>query len=459
MPYIKTTFTEGGFLTDLKDLLVTNGWTQETSFRKVAYNLSEIFYSSLSGSTPNEKRPLTIWLADHIIVKNASGDMFGIARITKSERFWGNLPAKYKVVAGTPDITKLETDELLREELHAWMATQYEENAVDTSELYFYMLNTKPTVPTGKTAVYPVASAQGAVDVEILSYTPIKNTGSASAGYSFEKAEFDLLRMQSPMMKIKTRDTGTATNGWLTNWWSDSKIRVEGLVSNKTVSIIIQADNTAAYDDNNVPTIPLYMGQIVPLNAEDGNESVLFGGMAVSDSKFDYTDTKPLVTTPLLPVEKKYPKNPGNGIDNLIVKRSKYGAYYQAYYLSFLTAPDTMPPDRSSTDGKQYVSSWKNERNDEYGFKFSPSSYDKKTHVSRAYVVHPEEGHRGYLKDMIMTSSMGHLNGDTLKLKVAACPNVFQHFKYFVVDAVSPMTKRPATAFSPAGFGIFEKEA
>lgn len=456
MAYIKTTVTEGGFLTELAALLVANGWTQEATFRKVGFNLASFFSNTFSfGSTPIAEVEFPLTVADHIIVKNANGELFGISRVSNVKRKYGDVPVTFKTQGGQPDSSKLTTDETARKALHTWMHNQYEENAVDTSELYFYMLNKVPVPPTGDKAVYPASSVQAAVDVEVLSYTPKQ----VSTSYSFDKAAMDMLTMQSPMMKVKTRDIGTSSNGWLTNWWSDSKIRLEGLISNKTCSIVIQADNTAAYDENKVPSLPIYMGQIVPLNPADDKASVLYGGMAVSNAEFDYTDPKFVVTTPLLPLEKQYPKNPGNGIDNIIVKRTKFGAYYQAYYFSHQAAPDKMPPDRVSTDGRQYGSAWKNERNDEYQYKFNPSEYTRKTHVSRAYVAHPEEGIRGYLADMIMTSSMGLLNGDRMKMKKEACPDAYEVFKYFLVDAVSPMTKRPGTAFSPAAFGIFEKEA
>ena len=458
MAYVQTAFTEEGFITELTDLLTTNGWTKETEFRKVGYSFQHFFYSSnpSSGSIAPGDREFDIWLADHTIFKNAENNLYGLARICKSKRKNKQLDEKFKNTQGHPDPTKLVADEALRDELHAWMKAQYDATAVDTSEIYFYMVGKTPVPPTTETAVYPVAEARAVLDVENLGFIP----SLQSTAYSFtsDPSKQDLLTMQSPMMKIKTREIGTQSNGWLTNWWPDSKIRVEGLVSPQTVSLIIQADNTAAYDDNNVPTIPIYLGQLDALDASDTNEAVLFGGMAVSNATFDYTDVDPLVTNPLLPLEKAYPKNPGNGIDSLIVKRTKFGAYYQAYYLSVLTAPDTMPPDRISTDGKQYVSAWKNERNDESLFKFSPSTYTGKTHVSRAYVVHPEEGVRGFLKDMIVASSIGMINSDRLKLKKQACPDVFETYKYFVVDAVSPLTKRPATPFSPIGFGIFEKE-
>lgn len=459
MPYVKTIFTEGTILEDFEDLLTTNGWTSEKKFKKVAFDFNKMFYTPVALSTDPGEIEFTFYIADHLIISNSSEELFGIARLTKLTRKNKDLPATCLETTKHPKSASLTTDEALRKTLHEWMLAQSDGQMTDTSEIYFYMLKDLPTITDGKINVYPEGSIRGAIDVENLNYFPYTFMNGSTKQYAFDSKDAELTIMQSPMMKIKTRETGTLTNGWLTNWWADSKIRVEGLVSDQTVSIIIQSDNTAAYDDNNVPTIPIYMGQLVPEDPADSNESVLFGGTAVAQATYDYRSLKPYLATPLLPLQKAYPKSPGNGIDNLIVKRARYGAFYQAYYLSFQTGSDTMPPDRISTDGKSYASSWKNQANDEYSFRFNPSSYSKKVHVSRAYVIHPEEGVRGHLKDMLMASSIGLINSDRLKLKREACPDVFDLYKYFVVDAVSPMTKRPAIAYSPAGFAIFEKEA
>lgn len=461
MPYIKTLFTEAGFLTEMKDLLVANGWTLESTFKKMGYRFNSMFYTPGFSSADNDIAKFTIYYADHMIVRNATGELFGIARINSSEKIYRDLPAKFKDVNSSkhPASAKLVTDSTLLEELHEWMFAQRNEQLMDASQLFFYMLKDLPIVEEGVLNVYPLDTPQGVIDVENLGYRPTSTSGSNGPSYAFEMQNSHPEIMQSPMMQVKTREIGTTSNGWMTNWWPDSKIRVEGSVSGETVAIIIQCDNTAAYADNNVPTIPIYMGQLIPEDPADTNESVLFGGTAVSLATYDYRSTKPHTAVPLMPINKSYPKNPGNGIDNLIVKRARLGSFYQAYYLSFHTTSDTMPPDRISNEGRSYASSWKNQENEEYQYRFNPSSYSNKVIVSRAIVVHPEEGVRGHLKDMLMTSSIGLVNTDRLKLKREACPNVFDLYKYFVVDAVSPMTKSPAIATSPAGFAIFEKEA
>lgn len=460
MPYIKQLFTEGGFMTEMKDLLVSNGWTAESTFKKLGFNFGSFYQKPPNSSVDPDLISFTIYLADHIVVRNGSGELFGMARMSSMQKKFRDLPAEFRGTERYPDSAKLvAADGVLREKLHQWMIDQFNNVSTDTSELYFYMLKDKPFVENGTINVYPSDDAQAVIDVENLGYKPFSGMNGSTLYYYFEGANSHPEIMQSPMMRVKTREVGTAGNGWMTNWWSDSKIRVEGRVSSETVSIIIQCDNTAAYADNNVPTIPIYMGQLVPEDAADTNESVLFGGTAVPLATYDYRSTKPHTATPLMPIGKNYAKKPGNGIDNIIVKRAKLGAFYQAYYLSFHTGSDTMPPDRVSTDGRSYASAWKNQQNDEYQYQFNPSRYLDKVVASRAYVIHPEEGVRGYLKDMLMTSSIGLNNTDRLKVKREACPNVFDLYKYYVVDAVSPLTKSPAIVYSPAGFAIYEKEA
>ncbi|ONG75125.1 hypothetical protein BKK42_29620 [Bacillus cereus] len=58
---------------------------------------------------------------------------------------------------------------------------------------------------------------------------------------------------------------------------------------------------------------------------------------------------------------------------------------------------------------------------------------------------------------MILLSPLGLLNGDRLKVRQNTCPDTHDIYRFFNVDAIAPITKRPATAYRPAGFGIFEK--
>ncbi|OLN21700.1 hypothetical protein BTO30_13435 [Domibacillus antri] len=457
MPYISSMFTEQTLQTDFVALAVANGWLEVARFKKVTYVFTDIFYGTNSIPEPSTL-PLELKIADHALLKNSRGDIYAIARICEPELTWGDIPAEFKT-GELPNQEQLGTDSVLRESLHAWMHDQWNEQLVDTSKIYFYMLNSAPTIPVSNEVVFPTsaASIRDVLDIELLGYEPKLIEGGTS--YEIIRTDVQHLIMQSPMTPVSTRNIGTSDNGWMTNWWPDSKLKVEGFIDGEVLSLLIRADNTAAYDDNQVPMIPVYFGPLVPLDPADTDHASLFAGSAVGLPTYQYDSTTPFIadTAILLPTEKQYPQNPGNGIDNIIVKRSKLGAYYQAYSLSVSTGPEQMPPDRKDDAGRQFPSAWRNEANDEYTYP-ATSSYTNKATVSRAWVVHPEERERGYLKHMIVASSVGPRNGVRLKLKKAACPDVFEYYKYIVVDAVSPLTKRPSVPYRPMGFGIFERE-
>ncbi|MGM7634154.1 hypothetical protein [Bacillus sp. Hm123] len=457
MPYVKTMFTEETLQTDFVDLATSNGWSLVKRFKKVTFAFTDIFYGTSPGSEPS-KRPLRIKIADHALIKNSHDDIFAIARVCEPDLKWRDLPSQFKD-GEVPDQVALHSDIDLRKKLHEWMLSKWDENAVDTSKIYFYMLKEAPEITEDLQVVYPsiAANVRDVLDIELLHYEPRKM--ETSYGYEYLPSNAQHLIMQSPMVPVSTRNIGTEDNGWLTNWWPDSKIKVEGFINEETLALLIRADSTAAFDENQVPLIPVYFGSLVPLDPNDKDHASLFAGSAVSDGKYKYDATNPFIdeTSILMPTKKKYPQNPGNGIDNIIVKRSIQGAYYQAYSLSSHTGPEKMPPDRQDDSGRQFPSAWKNAGNDEYNYP-PTSSYSGKATVSRAMVIHPEERQRGYLKNLILAESVGPRNNTRLKVKKVACPDVFEFYKYFVVDAVSPITKRPSVAYRPMAIGIFEKE-
>ncbi|MWV43092.1 hypothetical protein GRF59_05565 [Paenibacillus sp. HJL G12] len=203
----------------------------------------------------------------------------------------------------------------------------------------------------------------------------------------------------------------------------------------------------------------------------DGVPSALFSGSALTKpnadieaalkatAKFDYDDVS-LKQEVLLPKMKDYPHYPSNGIDSVMVKRTKFGARYQAHYISWGVPANSMPPLRQDEDGHKYPRAWNNYMNDPYKFQFNPSRYSGKAHSSRATLVHPEDGKFGTLRNVILVSPLTIMNGDELKANKERCsPNEedrFEIYSYYLVEGVSPLTKRPATPFRPAGLGILK---
>lgn len=441
LTYIKTEFTEASLFDSIVNQLTSNGWTLIKRLKKAAYPNGYVF-----GFFMDEYTILDFSIAEHVILENALGYKFGMARVWKNKSIvLKDLPTDLRLaMLGSTQTTKTILD------VYNFIISKFNPDEISIADIYFYMLNDFEDI---QQSCYISANTNNtlndSLDLENLYGEPVYSNGVGKWDNKGAKPQ----NMQSPVVQVKLRNTSTG------NWWPDSKVRVEGLVSDETVFLLLQCDNAAAYEGAEVPVVPIYFGQIEPLSPTDTVEPVLWAGSAPTSKTYDYSDpTKKFITNPILPFGKSYPKNPGNGIDNIIVRRTKYGAYYQSFYLAWQTGPEGMPPDRKTADGKQFPSAWKNEQNDEYSFRFNPSSYTKRIHVSRAYVLHPEEGVKGYLRDTIMLSPIGLVNGDRLRLKKAACPNVYEIYRYQVIDAVCPMTKRPATPYRPAALGILEKE-
>lgn len=179
----------------------------------------------------------------------------------------------------------------------------------------------------------------------------------------------------------------------------------------------------------------------------------------VAVSIFDFDDPTSKVGETIYPLLKTYPNYPSNGVDSVLVTRSRFGARYQAHYLSWNAQSNAMPPTRSLEDGRKYPRAYEPVENTmNYKYQFNASRYSDKIHSSRVYVVHPEEGVRGYLDNVIGFNSQG-LNVSNLRVRKQNCPEkIYEMYKYLSVGAVSPLTKLPATPFRPIGLGIYSED-
>ncbi len=199
----------------------------------------------------------------------------------------------------------------------------------------------------------------------------------------------------------------------------------------------------------------------------DGTPSALFSGTAFNkdglsldaalkqSGGFDFENTA-VKQEIIHPVLKEYPNYPSNGIDSVMVKRTKYGARYQAHYISWNIPQGQMPPFREDAEGKNYPRYWNTYTSGSYKYQFNPSRYSEKAHSSRALLIHPEDGTYGTLRNVILVSPLSILNGDELKAVRDYCDdeNKYSIYSYYLVEGISPLTKRPATGFRPAGLGI-----
>ncbi|WP_151734140.1 hypothetical protein [Paenibacillus tengchongensis] len=460
MPFIDTTpasfthkVTENDLQPRLGDLLQTAGWTVAANFKKIVLD-AELLKSG-AGSSGNLSYPITV--AEHFIYANKLGHMFGVA-IT------GRWSMKYADFEVKPTTQNLESfGDSMTKLFHRYRSPQ---------TLYVYIVEKlNGLAPNGKDIVLAwketgeAEQLRAAVDIEVESSVWKANSSSGNPTFTIDKA--DGTRMQSPIMQAGLRanfmeqyfDSTVNSTVQYTNWWPDSEISIRGTLSEDTLFFILQADNVPAPEGNLVPIIPLYFGKLDAV--EEGDDAyALFAGTvplkntAKEVAEYDYDNTADRQPN-IMPILKTYPSFPANGLDNVMIHRSKLGARYQAHYLSWNSPANAMPPARTSADGKRdYPRAWNNAENPLYKYNFNPSRYSGKVHTSKVYVVHPEEGVRGSLKDAVALSAFS-FNANKLRIKKNECPDEFDVYRYFLVEGVSPLTKKPGTQFRPAGIGLF----
>lgn len=235
--------------------------------------------------------------------------------------------------------------------------------------------------------------------------------------------------MQSPYCNLNFRNlTG--------NWWPDSKITVEGSITSKHIFLSLVSDTAPAWENNVIPTIPLFYGEIDSFDPNDTEDNrALFGG------NFQFSNTVQM------PYGKTYPTKPSNGIRSVMVRRGIRGAYYQAHYLSWNTAPNLMPEKRDD-----YPRAWHG-RHDHptYLTQFNPSRYTNKVHTSCLYVMHPEEGVRGKLADVLAVSPVGLMNGDKLIVNEGEEAGTY---RFLLFEGQSVLNHQPANHFEPMGVAM-----
>lgn len=459
MPYIDSTpalspykVREGNLQQGFVDLLVKHGWKKVVEFKKAV--TSTHFVTEHTQTTPHEDRFV---VANHIIVRNARGDMLGIASIAD----WKALTDHAK---GFPYYNFATSTKVEKEALITYLEGEYDKQKTNTT-LYFYMIEKLPVIQNDSTILAHWGletegdkRLQMALDVEVTEV----GFNSTTVGSEHVKVA-DINVMQSPIVESALRAPFLENINYpymSTNWWADSEINIKGYVDSNSVFLVLQTDNTPMWEDNVLPTIPLYFGDIVP--EDEGDPAVaLFAGTvptgtnADAVAKYDF-DSVVEGGKSIFPILKKYPSNPSNGVDSVMISRTKLGARYQSYYLSWNTAPQTMPPSRDNGDElntRDYPRAWDNR-----GYGFNPSRYSGRVQTSHVYLVHPEEGNRGHLKMAIGMNAAG-LNASELRIRKEDCPDrIFDVFQCMPISALSPLTKRPSTHYRPMGIGIYKEE-
>lgn len=426
----KYKITEAEIHDGLVNILTQNGWTKKLEF-KTFYTSPNTYYTGVPDySTSTYYNYVSVYR--HTILESEEGRFFGVAtnayfRDAVNETF-------YKMYFSTSkNFTDSKCKEVFKE-----IDENFDKYKKENVKFY-YTLEKLPNISDGA-HIHCGWTGKALPNVELQE--GILDIGYASSDYP--------VVMQSTIVKSVIRPDASENAG--TNWWSDSDVMVKGFVDGKGFMLIMQSDTSPLWENNLVPTVPLYFGGITPV-LEGDSAMVLFSGTAVSSPTFDY-DSSTSVGELIQPPLKKYITNPSNGIDSVIVSRSKRGARYQSYYLAWNTPSNLMPPEKS--DGKspsrKYPKAWR-----EFKEQFNPSRYSEKVQTSRVYIVHPEEGVRGYLNNIVGLNAT-NLNASELRIEKEYCnEKKYDVYQCEVVSAVSPLTKKPATAFRPMGIGIMQK--
>lgn len=459
MPYIDSTpalspykVREGTLQNDFKNLLIKHGWTKALEFKKA---VTSVHFVTEHDQTARHDDKFTV--ANHVIMRNARGDLLGIAVVADWQDYTDHTQ-------GFPFFNWFTSTTTEKDDLIDYMVTEFEKRKTNTT-LYFYMVEKLPNVTEGETLFTPWGleseddkRLRMALDVEVIEI----DFKSTNAGSEYVKVANPSV-MQSPIVEAALRAPFVESIDYPymdTNWWADSEVSIKGHVDSNNIFVVIQTDNTPMWENNLVPIVPLYFGDIIPM--DEGDHAIaLFAGTvpqganATAIATFNFDDVTVKGGKQIMPILKTYPSNPSNGIDSVIVNRTKLGARYQSYFLSWNTAPQDMPPERLSDDGsKQYPRSW----NEIKKYQFNPSRYSGKVQTSRVYLVHPEEGVRGYLKKAVGLNT-ANLNTSELRIRKDACPDtIYDVYQCVPVSAVSPLTKRPATHYRPMGLGLYKEE-
>ncbi len=444
--------TEVDLQAKLGELLATENWKVAANVKKVIYDAK---WTKPSGTT-TATSVVRNTVAEHFIYENAEGKMFGVA-----------IAGSWEMTIGAMRAINKDPNEIPAKEFAVWATNEFR-NYRAPHTLYVYMIEklaglipNNPDIILQWNGSEEDTQLRAALDIEVEE-AAWKTDANTSGVYTVTKAHLE--RMQSPIMTAGLRtnlldsyySSGLSAPAQFTNWWYDSELSIKGHLTGTNLFLIIQADNVPAPEGNLVPSIPLYFGKIEPI--EEGDEAyAMFAGSVPREStidgiaKYDFDNTTRMPS--ILPLLKTYPKYPANGLDSVMMSRSKLGSRYQAYYLSWNAPPNAITPERSK-DGKDYPRAWNGAENPLYKYSFNPSRYSQKVHTSKVYLIHPEEGVRGALKDTVALSALS-FNANKLRVRKALCPNEYDVFRYFLVEGISPFTKKPGTQYRPAGIGLY----
>ena len=467
MPYIDTMIDEGDLLNDIRALFEPHGWTFERYFKRTA------FEGAMACPTPPplENNDYKVTVTEHMILRHPTEKLFYGFAIS------GSFTLPYRVIPKS--VRPLET--VMK--ITSTDSTLIDYRASDNFETFAEWVTNKWPPHKKKNTLYVYMAEKVHSDFELNKDSCLPWEGDLlqasldldviETGYQVRvtQPEITVFEMKdakrSPVatMRLRTASTETSTiNMGLdfpatsSNWHNDSKIEVKGIIDENKAMLIWEADVSAAWEDNTVPTIPFYIGTFDALADDDDCNFVLTCGSASAtvSPTFDY-DSKAPMNNEIQPLMQKYPSKPSNGVDDIMVYRNRKGAYYQKHYLFVESVPNKMEPLRNYNQ-RDYPRAWQQAESEVAKYQFNPSRYDDKVKSSFAYIAHIDEGLRGKLSDIIVCNPISIVDYTTLKHRQIACPDVFDDYTAFVTAAVSPFSKVPGTPYHSLAIGILTKK-
>ncbi|MCY8119619.1 hypothetical protein MOC55_13925 [Bacillus spizizenii] len=426
MPFVEETLRHDSFLDDLFDKVFRrfkdksgNYWWQDFNKNAAKVDLYKISFekglfvkTSKGYTSPELPTEGMLCITRHLIFRRWDNQLLAFAQSTGA------------VKISTKDLPTNKKD------LLKWFVNFYKD-FVDYTTVYAYTLD--------KYEGYTHFISGGKA-------TPVTVLGDDS-GVGVHKASLDIEyhnkndyhpdMKQSPIITMKLKgDTGehVASIGKLnyktnTNWWADSLIQLRGVFDETSAFFTLKVDSAPMWEDNGVTLVPFFFGNLVTKNTTKSNETpiAMLGGTQVGKF-FDFDNVEEKTDT-LQPITRNYVHHPSNGIDSVMVKKTKYGSRYQEHFLRWNAPPNQMPPTREElrkvkkslgTDqeeefARKYPRAWNYLRYGYYNYGFHPSRYSEKIHSSRATVMHPEDGVIGYIPNIVLIPLINLMEGDRLK--------------------------------------------
>lgn len=468
MPYIDTMVSEGNLLNDLLALFSTQGWTKERYFKRTAFNALMInpIVPQLDINTYN------VCIAEHMILKHPSEDVYyGFAVSGDFSLLYGAIPKSVRPMTSVDEITSTEfggTDYRSSDEFATfanWVTNKWPPYK-QKHTLYVYMVekvHSDFAENQDSCIAWDGDLKQAALDLDVIEtgYKLVQGAPKFTIyqGKQAYRSPVSTIRFRIPNLDSSSNIYGVDFPAITGNWFNDSKIEIKGLLDKDKAMFVMQADASASFEDNGVPTLPFYIGKFDRLDPEDNNNHCLMAGSAFPSNTptLDY-DSKTPMNTAIQPLLQTYPKYPSNGVDSIMVWRNRKGARYQSHVLYVETAPNAMEPLRTH-EGKDYPRAWQRAEADAYKYQMNPSQYTNNVTSSYAYFAHADEGLRGKLTDIIVCNPISIRNYTTLKHRLATCPDDYEDYIAFVTEAVSPLSKVPGTPYHSLAVGISTKAA